>query len=282
MVDRLGKRLQVPKLILLVLILLLNPGGNEGWGAEIIRLQPDGTLVIVSGAKTAYTPVLVAVQERPGGLPRIIRLGKGNRRPPLPQSQQWSPPAQATALPGSMAPAALSELIHKYATRHGVDPQLVHLVIKTESGYQPQAVSPKGAMGLMQLMPGTAALLGVRDPFDVEQNLEGGIRYLKMCLERFNNQVPLALAAYNAGPENVSRYQGIPPFAETVAYVKKIMNAYSGQPLDLPAISQVQTVARPEKHKGTGSGQPPLYFGPRARLLVSYLGQAKVINIQRF
>jgi hypothetical protein len=122
----------------------------------------------------------------------------------------------------------LKLLIEKHARRYGVDEDLVWAVIRQESGFNPHAVSPKGAMGLMQLMPGTAAQMGVSDAFDVEQNLAGGIKYLERCLSQFNQNVPLALAAYNAGPENVVKYQGCPPFSETRNYVASILQAYAG------------------------------------------------------
>jgi hypothetical protein len=122
----------------------------------------------------------------------------------------------------------LKMLIKKYARRFGVDEDLVWAVVRQESGFNPNAVSPKGAMGLMQLMPGTAARMGVSNAFDVEQNLAGGIKYLERCLSQFNQNVPLALAAYNAGPENVVKYQGCPPFAETRNYIVSILKAYAG------------------------------------------------------
>ena len=128
----------------------------------------------------------------------------------------------------------LGTLIKKHARMHGVDARLVWAVIRQESGFNSQAVSPKGAMGLMQLIPSTAALMGVSDPFDAEQNISGGVRFLKLCLTKFNNNVVWALAAYNAGPDSVSKYQGCPPFAETRNYVLKVMRDYTGKTIALP------------------------------------------------
>jgi soluble lytic murein transglycosylase-like protein len=109
------------------------------------------------------------------------------------------------------------------ARRHRIDAGLVEAVIAVESGFQSRAVSPKGAMGLMQLMPSTAAELGVADPFDPKQNIEGGVRHLRDLLSRYRGDRRLALAAYNAGIAAVERHRGIPPYSETRAYVRKVL-----------------------------------------------------------
>jgi soluble lytic murein transglycosylase-like protein len=113
------------------------------------------------------------------------------------------------------------------ATRFGIDHNLVDAVAWQESRYNPRALSTAGARGVMQLMPGTARQLGVRNPHDVEQNVVGGTAYLRQQLERFGNNVPLALAAYNAGPGAVIKYGGIPPYRETQDYVRQIMQRLS-------------------------------------------------------
>lgn len=125
----------------------------------------------------------------------------------------------------SKVPAPFRELVERTAHRYGVDPALVDAVIRAESGYDPQATSPAGAAGLMQLMPTTARGLGVSDPYDPAQNVEGGVRYLRGLLDRFGD-VQLALAAYNAGPGAVLRYGGLPPYPETRTYVQRVLSAW--------------------------------------------------------
>jgi len=123
--------------------------------------------------------------------------------------------------------AALYEpLIKKHAKTHNLEPELVSAVMRVESCYDKQAISRSGARGLMQLMPMTAASLGVNDSFDPDQNISGGVRYLAKMLARFNNKLEWGLAAYNAGPEAVEAYKGIPPYPETVSYVERIRKLY--------------------------------------------------------
>ena len=118
--------------------------------------------------------------------------------------------------------------IEEAAARHNVDPNLVRAVVKVESNFNPNAVSRKGAMGLMQLMPSTARQLNVKNPFDPEQNVDAGVRHLKQLLECYGGDIKLTLAAYNAGAGAVARSSGVPRFAETQNYVRRITNLYYG------------------------------------------------------
>ena len=147
----------------------------------------------------------------------------------------------------------LETLIQKYAGRYGVDPSLVRAVIRHESDFNPYAVSPKGAQGLMQLMPGTASSMGVSDPFDPEQNIAGGVGFLRHCLDCFGQNVPLAVAAYNAGPGRVARSQGVPAIPETQAFVRNVIGAYTGS-----ASVPLAATAPPEKPRPKVAARPTL------------------------
>ncbi len=131
-----------------------------------------------------------------------------------------APPAEPDTLP-SVDAGPYAEMIDQLSAAHGVDAKLVKAVIQVESRYHPGARSPKGAMGLMQLMPDTARRLSVRNPYDVRSNLDAGITHLKSLLDRF--EVSLALAAYNAGEAAVERFRGIPPYPETRNYVRQVL-----------------------------------------------------------
>jgi soluble lytic murein transglycosylase-like protein len=128
--------------------------------------------------------------------------------------------------PDSVSRSEINDLITKYSEKNGLDEDFVKAVINQESGFNPKATSHCGAMGLMQLMPSTAQGLGVTNAYDAEQNIEGGTKYLKGLMDRFGNDKSLALAAYNAGPNAVKKYGGIPPYAETQNYVKSVLGKY--------------------------------------------------------
>jgi hypothetical protein len=185
------------------------------------------------------------------------------------------PAKPATPEPGAAVGRgvrAFAHVIRAAAERHSVDVRLVEAIVQAESAGNPSAVSPKGARGLMQLMPERAAELGVRDSFDPAQNVDGGVRHMRDLLQRFGGDVTLALAAYNAGEGAVRAYGGVPPYAETREYVRRVRALYDGAGRGAPSavvlVTTPQRVYREVDEDGTltFTNVPPR-TGPPARRL---------------
>lgn len=211
-------------LLLFALVALLPVSARVHAQEIYVYQQSDGTRLITDDKK------------RGQGLMHIRTYGR--------------PPAYRTC--GKLNRAALKSradsydaLITKHAAAQDVPPELVRAVMHAESCFERRAVSRVGARGLMQLMPDTASLLGVKDSFDAGQNIEGGVRYLRMMRDRYPSDWKLVLAAYNAGPGAVDKYKAIPPYPETQGYVKKVMALYQKnlQVLPRPAVESVATAA---------------------------------------
>ena len=175
---------------------------------------------------------------------------------PVQPAQSATPFApQSTTAPNPRPAPDLNQVVNSASATYHLDPDLVNSVIHAESGFNSHAVSPKGARGLMQLMPSTASALGVHDSFDPEANVGGGSRYLRELLERYNFDLVKALAAYNAGPERVEQYQGVPPFHETRAYVARIVHDYNRKKIaQEKAAAQVHKQEQAPEKKVSASG----------------------------
>ena len=205
----------------------------------------DITRLYLNGGTTSYIDVPTA---------DIEGFEKDLTQPALPDPVP-APPAPAASRPPVVD---LNQVVTSASAAYHLDPDLVNSVIHAESGFNSHAVSPKGAQGLMQLMPETANLLGVGNPFDPEANVAGGTRYLRELLERYNFDLIKALAAYNAGTKRVEQYRGVPPYRETQAYVAKIVHEYNRKKI----AQEKQAAAANGKTKTTkpptpsASGQP--------------------------
>jgi len=203
-------------------LLLLTPTMAR---AELVTLRGGRVLNV---ATVAYEGAEVVLTLRTGGQMRAPREFVTDVRP---DEMPWPEPVPEPALTpafasgGADSPEGLRLLIDRMAAEHGVDAKLAQALVKVESNYRAKAVSPKGAMGLMQLMPATARQYAIDDPFDPVQNLTAGLQHLRGLLDRYGRgKESLALAAYNAGEGAVSRYKGIPPFRETQNYVQRILS----------------------------------------------------------
>jgi hypothetical protein len=164
------------------------------------------------------TSIVVKSDARTGRLVRSVVVAPKTVAAPAPSTAPEPLPAASQAF----ASGSLTELIDAIAQRNNVEPSLVHSVIKAESNYNPMALSPKGAQGLMQLIPSTARRFGVANSFNVQQNIEGGVKYLKFLMELYQNDYVKVIAAYNAGEGAVAKYGGIPPYSETLNYVYRV------------------------------------------------------------
>ncbi|MDD3582107.1 MAG: lytic transglycosylase domain-containing protein [Desulfobacca sp.] len=217
-------------LIVLILVLWWLVVGARAQNHDV-KLSADGSMVITGATTSSPRPSESASKGEAELIASQIQVyiyrNTSQVCPPPVKARAAPPPQPARPASRPLKAPHLEPLIEKYARCYGVDKKLIRAVMRQESGFNPQAVSPKGAMGLMQLMPGTAALMGVTDPWDPEQNIAGGVKYLRRCLSQFQD-LRHALAAYNAGPENVVKYNGCPPFAETRNYVASVMRTYSG------------------------------------------------------
>jgi soluble lytic murein transglycosylase-like protein len=175
----------------------------------------------VSSAASTNSPATVTLIVKSDA--RTGRLVRGVARPASTFTRKTDPQIELPA--STEAPAAFASLVDRISEKHDVDRDLVNSVIRVESNYNPLAISNKGALGLMQLIPSTARRFGVSNSFNPAENVEGGVRYLKYLLEHYNGDHHLALAAYNAGEGTVERYGGVPPFAETRSYVYRVGKA---------------------------------------------------------
>lgn len=172
-----------------------------------------------------------------------------------------SAPAAAATLPAPRSTMNITDAVSAASDRYRLDPDLVNSVIRAESGFNPRAVSRKGAQGLMQLMPETASKLGVPNAFDPQANVEGGTRYLRELLERYNFDMIKALAAYNAGTKRVEQYHGVPPYQETRAYVSSIVRDFNRKKL---AQQKAAQAAQPKTVAKTKPATRPAVPGKKA------------------
>ena len=209
-----------------------NPKGADGSRLKIIKALRTTVVTLAAAASVAFlsaTPLHAEVyytQDADGGYHFSNVPGPSSAAfviaEPLARDFR-SDEDLALNRRGPLSDTEIDGLIEQYATQYKVEPTLVKAVIRTESGFKVRAVSPRGARGLMQLMPRTARSRGCRNVYDASENIEAGVKHLRLLLDQYGNNLPRVLAAYNAGSEPVDRYHGIPPYAETQSYVKQVL-----------------------------------------------------------
>ena len=224
------------------IVVLLSLGAMQALATDVATLRNGFTIRHESRAPLGETTRLFLTADGSSFVDvptaEIVQIEPDLNAPAVPEK---SPAALATApattnpgvpatvplTPASSRPADIAEAVNSASGRYRIDPDLVNSVIRAESGFKVHAISPKGAQGLMQLMPGTASNLGVSNAFDPNANVDGGTRYLRELLERYNFDLIKALAAYNAGPHRVEQYNGVPPYLETRKYVASIVRDFN-------------------------------------------------------
>ena len=204
-------------------------------------------IALVVGLSAASLSAEVVVRPSTAGRPEITNVGAGSGARSRPRPQTRRRRAQAVPATRRASRTDLAETIRAAARRHDVDPALIEAMIEAESAWDPRAVSRTGAQGLMQIMPATARDLALISPFDPIENVRAGTAYLRQMLDRFEGRVELALAAYNAGPSTVTAYAGVPPYPETVAYVRRVLRLWLGDaaPTVVPATRRTPGAASP-------------------------------------
>lgn len=254
------------------IVLLLSAAAIEAPATDVATLRNGFTIRHESRAPLGETTRLFLTADGSSFVDvptaEIVQIETDLSAPPAAQSTQapaLTPAASGPALPTASSGATavsqhvdVSQVVNVVSDRYRLDPDLVSSVIRAESGFKVHAVSPKGAQGLMQLMPGTASKLGVPNAFDPEANVDGGTRYLRELLERYNFDLIKALAAYNAGPHRVEQYKGVPPYLETRKYVasivrdfnrKKLAQQKAATPVSTKVPAQNRAKAQPEVSK---------------------------------
>jgi soluble lytic murein transglycosylase-like protein len=196
--------------------------------APLLLLTSTVFAVEVAELRNGFT-ILHRTRETRDGLVRLYIDDQKKSFVDVPASEveSYSSRPDSELPKAATPPKSTGQIVSEASEKHGVDSDFIHSVIKQESAGNANAVSRTGARGLMQLMPGTALHLGVNDSFSPEQNVHGGARYLRELLERYNGDAIKALAAYNAGPQAVDRYKGVPPYRETRQYVQRVVREYN-------------------------------------------------------
>ena len=218
-------------------------------------------MVAVAGVAPSYgqgshVTVVVHPDVRTGKLIQSVVV-----RPREVESRVHEPIAEPVTNVAVALSSNVIEMVDQIAVAYGVEGALVHSVIRAESNYNAQAVSPKGALGMMQLIPSTARRFGVLNPFDARQNIEGGVRYLRFLLDYYKNDYPKAIAAYNAGEGAVDRYQGVPPYQETRNYLTQVARNLKAARQAAQAKTKAAEIARTEEKvpKQPGGTQDEVY-----------------------